>query len=143
MTRCAGRILSSFFVSVFFQVETLITEGQALLDRGYGEVKNFSKEQVLQWTSATLRQDGVKAETIQKAVGIMQREEVNGIFLLQLTAASLQSWGMPGGPATGLASRIQSLPAKKAARQSRKLVSFFQTKACPNILLFVFVPCMH
>ena len=124
-------------------METLVTEGQALLLLGLEEVKKFSEEEVLQWTAASLREDGVKAETIEKAVGIMQREEVNGVFLLQLTAASLQGWGMPGGPATGLASRIQSLPAKKAARRSRKLVSFFQRKACQNIFLFVFVPCMQ
>ena len=124
-------------------METLVTEGQPLLDLGLEEVKKFSEEEVLQWTAATLRQDGVKAETIQKAVSIMHDEEVNGKSLVTLTYDMLKQGGIPMGPASNLASRIQSLPAKKAARRSRKLVSFFQRKACQNIFLFVFVPCMQ
>ena len=51
-----------------FQVETVITEGQPLLALGYGEVKEFSPEQVLQWTAASLREGGEGDNMIQKAV---------------------------------------------------------------------------
>ena len=124
-------------------METLVTEGQPLLDLGLEEVKKFSEEEVLPWTAATLRGDGVKAETIQKAVEVMRQGQVSGGSLVKLTAADLRSCDIPLGPATLLASRIQSLQAKKAARRSRKLVSFFERKACQNIFLFVFVPCMQ
>ena len=125
-------------------METLVTEGQPLLDRGLEEAKKFSEEEVLKWTAATLREDGVKAETIQEAVSMMRKARANGNQLLQQTVKDLVDvFHIPGGPATTLARRVQRLQAEKAARRCRHFVSFFERKACQNIFLFVFVPCMQ
>ena len=122
-------------------METLVTEGQPLLDRGLEEAKKFSKEEVLQWTAAALNDR--ETETIKQAVDVMREGGVKGQDLVTLTYDMLKQGGIPMGTASNLARRIQSLQAKKAARRSRKLVSFFERKACQNIFLFVFVPCMQ
>ena len=51
-------------------METLVTEGQPLLDRGLEEAKKFSKEEVLQWTAAALNDR--ETETIKQAVDVMR-----------------------------------------------------------------------
>ena len=118
-------------------METLVTEGQPLFDLGLEQAKKFSEEEVLQWTAATLTEDGVKAETIQKAVQAMRDQEVDGEALSDVTYERLVShpYNLPGGPAGKLARRIQSLAAKKAARRSRKLVSFFRKESMPKHLV--------
>ena len=141
------QVASCFSSSRSCKVETLVTEGQALLLLGLEEVKKFSEEEVLQWTAASLREDGVKAETIEKAVQAMRDQEVDGAALFSVVSYERlvsHPYNLPAGPAGKLASRIQSLQAKKAARRSRKLVErFSKKKACQNIFLFVFVPCMQ
>ena len=77
------------------------------------------------WTTATLTEDGVKAETIEKAVEILWKGEVDGAALLQLSAADLECWGIPGGPAVKLASRVRGLKAEKDFETKRPKTWFF------------------
>ena len=115
--------------SLSCKVETLVREGQALLHLGYGDVEKLSDEEVLKWTAASLREDDVRAETILKAVQAMRDQEVDGAALVsEVSYNRLVShpYNLPGGPAAKLASRIQSLQAKKAGKGSieRKLAAF-------------------
>ena len=105
-------------------METLIKEGQALLALGYGDVKNFSEEEVLQWTAASLREGGEGDDMIQKAVKVMREGRVRGGSLVTLTYDMLKQGGIPMGPASNLANCIQSLQAKKAARRSKGFFLF-------------------
>ena len=79
-----------------------------------------------------MREDGEGDETIQKAVEVMREEKVRGNSLLKLTAASLERWGIPGGPAAVLAGRIQRLQARKVLKsnESLRFLSVFVSCFC-------------